>query len=132
MLARLRKVISFGSRPRKPGIQTTSFSLLSDAKALPNFTLSISAWRCIMRQPSLMSWVMTFPPNGITAVWRIRLSWKIATSVVPPPISTRTTPASFSSSESTASAEAIGSKMMSLTLRPDRSTQRVMFCTLVT
>ena len=132
MLAKLRRVISFGSRPLSPGIQTTSFSLLSEAKALPNFTLSISAWRCIMRQPSLMSCVITLPPKGITAVWRMRPSWKIATSVVPPPMSTKTTPASFSSSESTDSAEAIGSKMMSLTLRPERSIQRVMFVTLVT
>ena len=39
-------------------------------------------------------------------------SLKIARSVVPPPISTKATPASFSSSLKTASDEAIGSKVI--------------------
>ena len=64
----------------------------------------------MIEQPSLMSSVIAFPPNGITAVCLIIPSWKMATSVVPPPISTNTTPASFSSSVKTESADAIGSK----------------------
>ena len=54
---------------------------------------------------------MIFPPKGTTAVCLMMPSLKIATSVVPPPISTNTTPASFSSSLNTASAEAIGSSV---------------------
>ncbi|MOA21543.1 hypothetical protein D3C78_1420390 [compost metagenome] len=45
-----------------------------------------------------MSLVTWSPAIGITAVWRIAPSVKMAISVVPPPISTRHTPSSFSSS----------------------------------
>ncbi|MNY39930.1 hypothetical protein D3C86_1746400 [compost metagenome] len=44
-------------------------------------------------------------------------SWKIATSVVPPPISTKTTPAFFSSSSNTASDDAKGSRIHLLIFR---------------
>ena len=65
-----------------------------------------------------MSSVITFPPKGITAVCLIMPSLKIATSVVPPPISIKAIPASFSSSERTASAEASGSRVISPISRP--------------
>jgi len=45
-----------------------------------------------------------FPPNETVARCRILPSWKIATSVVPAPISTSAVPSSFSSSVSTLSA----------------------------
>ena len=51
----------------------------------------------MIEQPSLTSSVITFPPKGMTAVCLIIPSLKIAKSVVPPPISMRATPASFSS-----------------------------------
>ena len=54
---------------------------------------------------------------------------KIATSVVPPPISISTTPSSFSSGVSTASADAIGCRIRSDTSRPQRRTHLTMFCT---
>ena len=57
-----------------------------------------------------MSSVITLPPKGITAVCLIMPPLKMATSVVPPPMSTKTTPASFSSSLNTASEDANGSK----------------------
>ena len=76
-------------------------------------------------QPSFISSVIILPPKGTTAVWRIIPSLKIATSVVPPPISTNTTPASFSSSLNTALAEAIGSKVRPMGFRCAISTQRV-------
>ena len=49
-------------------------------------------------------------------------------SVVPPPMSTRHTPRSFSSSESTAMAEASGCRIRSSTSRPQRRTHFMMFC----
>ena len=66
-----------------------------------------------------MSSVITFPPKGITAVCLIIPSLNIATSVVPPPISIRATPASFSSSDNTASEEANGSRVMSPISKPE-------------
>ena len=59
-----------------------------------------------------MSSVIILPPKGITDVWRIIPSLKIAKSVVPPPISIKATPASFSSWLSTASEDAIGSNVI--------------------
>ena len=53
-------------------------------------------------------------------------------SVVPPPMSMSTTPSSFSSAKSTASAEAIGSSTTSCTASPARFTERTTFCTDVT
>ena len=109
-----------------PGIVIIRFSTTSSASAAPNLTFNCSAWCCITVQPSLMSEVITLPPNGTTAVWRMMPSWKIVMSVVPPPMSTRATPASFSSSLRTAIAEAIGSRVMLSTFKPVRSTQRWM------
>ena len=70
---------------------------------------------------------MTLPPKGMTAVCRIMPSLKMAISVVPPPISTKTTPASFSSSPKTASADAKGSRVISQTVNSLCSTHRAMF-----
>ena len=74
-----------------------------------------------------MSSVITLPPNGMTAVCLIIPPLKIATSVVPPPMSTKTTPASFSSSLNTASEEANGSKFSAFIFSPDVITHLVMF-----
>ncbi len=49
--------------------------------------------------------------------------------MVPPPMSMTATPISFSSSESTASALASGSRTTSATVSPQRSAQRTTFCT---
>ena len=81
----------------------------------------------MIEQPSLISSVITFPPNGITAVCLIIPSLKIAKSVVPPPISIKATPASFSSWLKTADAEASGSKVISDKSNPALFTQRPMF-----
>ena len=124
---RFFNVISLGSLPLNPGIETISLSLFSPGHAEPNFILSNSACFSIILQPSLMSSVMTFPPKGITAVWRIIPSLKMAKSVVPPPISIRATPASFSSWLSTAFAEASGSSVIPLSSNPALFTQRPMF-----
>ena len=109
--------ISLGSLPCKPGIETISVSRFSPGQAEPNFTFNNSACFSIIEQPSLMSSVMTFPPKGITAVWRMMPSLKMAKSVVPPPMSIRATPASFSSRLKTASEEAKGSKVILLSSR---------------
>jgi len=78
-------------------------------------------------QPSFTSSVIISPPKGITDVCLIIPSWKSAMSVVPPPISTSTTPASFSSSLKTASAEAIGSNSNLSTSNPAFLTHLYMF-----
>ena len=65
-----------------------------------------------------MSLVIWSPAIGITAVWRIAPSVNTAMSVVPPPMSIRQTPRSFSSSDSTAIAEASGCRIRSLHLEP--------------
>ena len=52
----------------------------------------------------------------------------MATSVVPPPMSTKATPSSFSSSASVASAEASGSSTMSATASPVLPQHLTMFC----
>jgi len=75
-----------------------------------------------------MSLVIWSPAIGITAVWRIAPCVKIAMSVVPPPMSTRHTPRSFSSSDSTAREDASGCRMRSLTSSPQRRTHLTMFC----
>ena len=126
MCARFFRLISLGSRPRRPGMLTTSFSLFSAASALPKRVFSVSAWSRRMEQPILMSSVITLPPKGITAVWRMMWSLKMAMSVVPPPMSTSTTPASFSSALSTASALASGSRISSVTSSPARCTHLLM------
>ncbi len=127
MLARFFNVISLGGRPLKPGMDTTSSSRFSSAIAEPNLTLSSSACFFSMEQPSFTSSVIISPPKGITAVWHIIPSLKIAISVVPPPISTKTTPASFSSSLSTASAEAKGSSISASTSKPAFLTHLTIF-----
>jgi hypothetical protein len=101
-----------GSLPLNPGIETISFSLFSPGHADPNFTFNNSACFSIIVHPSFISSVTTFPPKGITAVCLIIPSLKIAKSVVPPPISMRATPASFSSWLKTALAEASGSSVI--------------------
>ena len=58
--------------------------------------------------------------------------WKIAMSVVPPPMSMSATPRFFSSSVSTAYAEASGWSTMSRTSRPARLQHLMMFCAEVT
>ena len=75
-----------------------------------------------------MSLVIWSPAMGITAVWRIAPSVNTAMSVVPPPMSTRHTPRSFSSSVSTAMLEASGCRIRSRTSRPQRLMHLMMFC----
>jgi hypothetical protein len=85
-----------------------------------------------VRNPMAMSLVRLCPPSAMTAVCTMDPFWKMAMSVVPPPMSTRHTPSSFSSSVSTASLEASGCSTMSATLRPPRLAHLTMFCALVT
>ena len=68
ILERFLSVISLGSRPLSPGIETISFSLFSPGQADPNFIFKSSACFSIIEQPSLISSVIIFPPKGITAV----------------------------------------------------------------
>ena len=56
----------------------------------------------------------------------------MAMSVVPPPISTNTTPSSFSSSVKTAKLDANGCKIKSFTSRPQRRTHFTIFCAALT
>ncbi|EWS62860.1 hypothetical protein Y695_03911 [Hydrogenophaga sp. T4] len=80
-----------------------------------------------VRSAMAMSLVIRSPAIGITAVWRIAPPAKMATSVVPAPMSTKATPSSFSSSVSTAWLEASGLSMSWSTSRPQRRTHLMMF-----
>src|SRR5450756_785284 len=89
----------------------------------------MSSASCVgVRKAIAMSLVIWSPAIGITAVWRIAPPVNTAMSVVPPPIFTRHTPSSFSSSVSTAIDEASGCRIKSFTSRPQRRTHLTMFC----
>ena len=81
-----------------------------------------------VRSPTAMSLVRWLPPSASTAVWLMAPFVKMAMSVVPPPMSTRQTPSSFSSSDRVASERASGCSTMSATLRPVRCAHLTMFC----
>ena len=79
-----------------------------------------------------MSLVRWLPPSDRTAVCLMAPSTKMAMSVVPPPMSIRATPSSFSSAERTASEEASCSRTMSATSTPARLQLLMMFWALAT
>ena len=81
-----------------------------------------------VRSATAMSLLTWSPATGITAVWRMAPLVNTAMSVVPPPMSTRQTPSSRSSSVSTAIAEASGCSTRSATSSPQRRTHLMMFC----
>src|SRR5215472_2024173 len=87
-----------------------------------------SAYCVGVRIDTAMSLVTWSPAIGITAVCRIAPLANTARSVVPPPISTRHTPSSFSSSVSTAKLEASCSSTTSSTASPQRWMHFSMFC----
>src|SRR6185437_6943132 len=87
-----------------------------------------SAYWVGVRMETAMSLVTWSPAIGITAVWRIAPLANTARSVVPPPMSTRHTPSSFSSSVSTAKLEASCSSTTSSTSSPQRWMHFSMFC----
>ena len=95
------------SLPPMPGIRTG----LSGATELihePFSTFSCSATLEDTPQPCFTSSVMQLPPNGMTAAYLTTFSCMMIRSVVPAPISRSATPISFSSSPSTAIADANG------------------------
>ena len=118
-----------GPRSPTPGTSTTSVASASWRSAQPWRTLSSSASLVGVRSVIAMSLVTWSPAIGITAVWRIAPFANTARSVVPPPMSIRQTPSSFSSSFSTAIAEASGCRITSLTVSPQRRTHLTMFST---
>ena len=91
-----------------------------------------SAYWAGVRNATAISLVTWSPAIGMTAVCRIAPSVKTAISVVPPPISTKQTPNSFSSSARTAWAEASCSKMTSSTSKPQRLIHFSIFCAALT
>src|SRR5258706_2130533 len=117
-----------GARSPIPGPSIISFGSASWRSATPWRVLIASASAVGVRSAMAMSLVIWSPAIGITAVCRIAPWVKIARSVVPPPMSTRHTPRSFSSSESTARDEASGCRIRSFTSRPQRRTHLTMFC----
>ncbi len=74
-----------------------------------------------------MSLVTLLPPRGSTEVCTMEPLRKMEMSVVPPPMSMSATPSSFSSSWSTASAEARGWSTRSSTASSHRSQHLMMF-----
>src|SRR6185437_3997287 len=89
--------------------------------------MSSACWVGV-RMETAMSLVTWSPAMGMTAVWRIAPCENTARSVVPPPMSTRHTPSSFSSSVSTEKLEASCSRTTSSTSRPQRLMHFSMFC----
>src|SRR5579863_588337 len=87
-----------------------------------------SAYWVGVRMDTAMSLVTWSPAIGMTAVWRMAPLANTARSVVPPPMSTRHTPSSFSSSVSTAKLEASCSSTTSSTSSPQRWMHFSMFC----
>ena len=79
-----------------------------------------------------MSFVKWSPPIGRTAVCASAPCRQTAISVVPPPMSARTMPSSFSSAVRTASLAARGSRTISITSMPARLTQLRRFCVVAT
>src|SRR5882724_5542372 len=116
-----------GGRSPTPATSIIWPASASCLSAQPWWTLSSSASVVGVRSAIAMSLVIWSPAIGTTAVWRIAPSRKTAISLVPPPISTRQTPSSFSSSVRTASEEASGCRIRSLTSSPQRRTHLTMF-----
>ena len=112
-----------------PTLGTSMVSVLSTIEAIAQpYCFLIRSASCVgVRSPTAMSLVRWLPPSEMTAVCWMAPSWKMAMSVVPPPMSTRHTPSSFSSSERVASEEASGCSTMSATLRPVRWAHLTMF-----
>src|SRR5882672_3846835 len=117
-----------GGRSPTPATSIIWPDSASCRRAQPWRTLSSSASAVGVRSAMAMSLVIWSPAIGTTAVWRIAPSRNTAMSLVPPPMSTRHTPSSFSSSVSTASEEASGCRIRSFTSRPQRRTHFTMFC----
>ena len=88
----------------------------------PKRSLIFSALSSDTRSPAARSLVMFIAPTGITDEYESAPSTKIATSVVPPPISTNTTPSSFSVSESVAAAAASPPNAIPATSTPSSDT----------
>jgi hypothetical protein len=120
--------IERGARSPMPGTSICWLASASWRSATPWRTLIDSASAVGVRSAIAMSLVIWSPAMGITAVWRIAPCVNTAMSVVPPPMSSRHTPRSFSSSESTAREEASGCRIRSFTSRPQRRTHLTMFC----
>src|SRR3954453_14718164 len=111
-----------------PGTSSIWFGSASWRSATPCRILIASASAVGVRSAMAMSLVIWPPAIGTTAVCRMAPWVKTARSVVPPPMSSRHTPRSFSSSESTAREEASGCNTRSFTSMPQRRTHLMMFC----
>ena len=109
-----------GLRPPIPGTSIVSSLLISRAIQVPYFIFIFSASAWDARKPMLISFVRLLPPSDRTNVCLMFFPKKIARSLVPPPRSRSAVPRSFSSSVSTASPEARGSRTISQTSRPVR------------
>src|SRR5882672_1280400 len=117
-----------GGRSPTPATSIIWPDSASCRSAQPWRTFSSSASAVGVRSAMAMSLVIWSPAIGTTAVWRIAPSRNTAMSLVPPPMSTRHTPSSFSSSVNAASEEASGCRIRSFTSRPQRRTHFTMFC----
>src|SRR6218665_3278406 len=116
-----------GLRSPRPGTSTWASGSASSCLAQPLSTLMSSASLVGVRSAIAMSRVIRSRAMGITAVWRIAPPVKMATSVVPAPMSTTTTPSSRSSSVSTAWLDASGLSISCSTSSPQRRTHLMMF-----
>src|SRR5207247_1944617 len=114
-----------GFRPPTDGTSTVSSAGTRAVSAHPYRFFRSSAAGNGVRRPIAMSFEMWSPPSGRMTVCQIAPLRKSATSVVPPPMSTTTTPSAFSPAYSTAPAEASGTRTMPCTARPSQDTAAV-------
>ncbi len=117
-----------GSRPPTLATSIVSSSLTRLDKAHPNRHLICSAAGIGVCNPTAISCVKRSPPIATTPVCHKLPRSKMAKSVVPPPMSTRATPSSFSSFVKTASLAAICPSTVSNTATPARLTHPTLFC----
>ncbi len=119
-------------RPPTPPTSICSSRSISEATAHPCFFLISSASCMGVRNPIAISLVRWSPPTASTAVCQMLPSSKTAMSDVPPPISTMTTPRSFSSELRVEREEASCWSTMSWTSSPARLQHLMMFWAEVT
>ena len=118
---------SLGGLPPTPGTSMLSSSEVNWETEQPCFCFISSACGVGVLKACAISLVTWSPARGITPVWTIDPALKIAISVVPPPISTKQTPKSFSSSERIEYELANCSKTKPLTVKPQFFTHFSMF-----
>ena len=111
-IARSRRRTAIGAPRSNPGTSISESSSAAASSTRPCRSFMSSATVIGRRSPREMSAVTCVSPSGNTSMFQQLSSINTATSVVPPPISTSTTPSRRCSTVSAACAEASGCRML--------------------